>query len=163
LQPTAISQAYARALDSGRCDGKGGLSPATVRYMHRVLRQALQQAVRWRLLLRNPADAVKPPKFERKPMQVLNTDGTAALIEVARAEEASCYIPILIALLCGLRRGEIVALRWLAVDLDRGQLSVVASIEQTKKAVREKPPKSARGRRTVALPSMLVEELRQHR
>ena len=54
-------------------------------------------------------------------------------------------------------------MRWRAIDLDRGQLSVVASIEQTRGGVREKPPKSARGRRTVALPSMLVEELRQHR
>lgn len=163
LQPAMISEAYAKALENGRRDGKGGLSPATVHYMHRVLRQALQQAVRWQLLQRNPADAIKPPKIERKQMQALDADSTAALIEAARSTEASVYIPLLIGIMCGLRRGEIVALRWRAIDLDRAQLSVVASIEQTKSGVREKPPKSARGRRTVALPSMLVEELRQHR
>src|SRR5215472_17284165 len=57
LQPAHISQAYAKALASGRRDGTGGLSPRTVKHMHRVLREALQQAVRWQLLARNPADA----------------------------------------------------------------------------------------------------------
>ena len=61
--------AYAKALTSGRRDGQGGLSPRTVHHMHRVLRQALQQAVRWQMLTRNPADLVKPPKVERKQMQ----------------------------------------------------------------------------------------------
>ena len=155
-----ISQAYAKALASGRRDGKGGLSPRTVQYMHRILRQALQQAVRWQLLARNPADAVKPPKAERKEMKALDADEAAELIDAAR--ETNLFIPILLALLCGIRRGEIVALRWRCVDLDHGQLSVIASAEQTRQGVREKSPKSGRGR-TVALPSLVVDELRQHR
>ena len=64
--PAHISGAYSKALINGRLDGKGGLSPATVDHMHRVLREALQQAVVWNVLARNPADAVKPPKVERK-------------------------------------------------------------------------------------------------
>jgi integrase len=160
LQPATISQAYAKALESGRRDGKGGLSPRTVHYLHRILRQALQQAVRWQLLARNPADAVKSPKLERREMKALDADGTAELIEAAR--ETSLFVPILLAVLCGIRRGEIAALRWRSVDLERGQLSVIASAEQTKDAVREKPPKSGRGR-TVALLSLVVDELRQYR
>ena len=62
LQPAHISQAYAKALTSGRRDGQGGLSARTVHHMHRVLRQALQQAVEWQMLTRNPADLVKPPE-----------------------------------------------------------------------------------------------------
>jgi len=54
VHPVTISQAYVKALHSGRRDGKGGLAPRTVLYMHRILRQALQQAVRWQLLARNP-------------------------------------------------------------------------------------------------------------
>src|SRR5437868_4932826 len=54
LQALAISTAYAAALTSGRRKGAGGLSPRTVHHMHRVLKQALSQAVRWRMLLRNP-------------------------------------------------------------------------------------------------------------
>jgi integrase len=147
LQPAHISQAYARALTSGRRDGSGGLSPRTVTHMHRVLREALQQGIRWQLLARNPADAVKPPKVERQQMSVLDTDATAELIEAAR--ETPLFIPILLGVRCGLRRGEVVALRWRNVDLERGQISVVASAEQTDRGVREKEPKNGKGRTIV--------------
>jgi integrase len=128
--------------------------------MHRVLREALQQAVRWQMLARNPADAVKPPKVERKQMSVLDTDATAALIGAARG--TALGVPILLGVLCGLRRGEIAALRWRNVDIERSQLSVTASTEQTDTGCREKEPKSGRGR-TVALAPLMVEELRGHR
>jgi integrase len=160
LRPEQISQAYATALANGRRDGSGGLSARTVTHLHRVLREALQQAVRWQMLARNPADAVKPPKVERKQMSVLDTDATIELIEAARPYRI--FVPILLGALCGLRRGEIAALRWRSVKLDAGQLEVVASIEQTKAGCREKETKSGRAR-TVALPATLVEELRQHR
>src|SRR5262249_38824543 len=140
LQPAHISLAYAKALASGRRDGSGGLSARTVTHMHRVLREALQQAVRWQMLARNPADAVKPPKVERKQMLTLDAAATAAMIEAARPYSA--FIPILLGALCGLRRGEIAALRWRNVDLDAGQLGVVASVEQTKSGCREKETKS---------------------
>jgi integrase len=112
------------------------------------------------MLARNPADAVKPPKVERKQMSVLDTDATIELIEAARPYRI--FVPILLGVLCGLRRGEIAALRWRSVDLDAGQLMVVASIEQTKAGCREKETKSGRAR-TVALPATLIEELRRHR
>src|SRR6476469_11279002 len=105
LQPVHISQAYATALASGRRDGQGGLSARTVTHMHRVLREALQQALRWQLLARNPSDAVKPPKVERKQMSVLDTDATVELIEAARA--TALFMPILLGVRCGLRRGEV--------------------------------------------------------
>jgi integrase len=160
LQPVTISQAYAKALKSGRRDGKGGLAPKTVLYMHRVLRQGLQQAVSWQMLARNPTDVVAPPRIARKEMKALDADGTAAVIEAAR--NTSLFVPILLGVLCGMRRGEVTALRWRSIDLERAQLSIIASTEQTRDGVREKPPKSGRGR-TVALPSMVVDELRQHR
>ena len=81
LRSRQIAEAYAKALASGRRDGKGGLSASTVVYMHRILTQALTQAVAWHELVRNEAAAVKPPKVERKQMTVLNTDATAAVIE----------------------------------------------------------------------------------
>src|SRR5262245_52369445 len=99
LQPAHISAAYAKALASGRRDGCGGLSARTVTHMHRVLREALQQGVRWQLLARNPADAVKPPKVERKQMKVLDATATAGMIESARPY--SVFMPILLGALCG--------------------------------------------------------------
>jgi integrase len=160
LQPADISAAYAKALASGRRDGQGGLSARTVGHMHRVLHEALQQAVRWQLLARNPAAVVRPPKVERKQMYVLDAVATAEMIEAARPYSA--FVPVLLGALCGLRRGEIAALRWRNVDLDAGQIAIVASVEQTKAGCREKETKSGRVR-TVALSATVVEELRQHR
>jgi hypothetical protein len=68
LRPIQISDAYAKALSSGRRKGKGGLAPSTVRYLHVILKAAMRQAVRWQILARNPADAVDPPKIERAAM-----------------------------------------------------------------------------------------------
>jgi integrase len=140
LQPTNISQAYAKALTSGRRDGQGGLSPRTVTHMHRVLREALQQALRWQLLARNPADAVKPPKVERGKMNTYDIGQTAELLQGLRGNRM--FIPTVLAVLCGLRRGEIAALRWGQVDFDAGHISVEQSAEQTRQGVRYKPPKS---------------------
>jgi integrase len=160
LQPVYISQAYAKALASGRRDGKGGLSPASVHYQHRVLKKALGQAVKWRLLPGNPVDAVDPPRVERTTMRTYDMAQTAEALALARPTRL--YVPVLLALLCGLRRGEITALRWRNVDLDAGQLAIVESTEQTSKATRLKETKTGRAR-TVALPSLVVEELRRHR
>jgi len=160
LLPEQISEAYSKALTSGRCDGKGGLSPQTVKHIHVVLKQALAQARVWRAISHNPADLVKPPKLARGEMQTVNTDQTAAMIEAARG--TPIFIPILLGVLCGMRRGEICALRWRSIDLDAGQLSVVASTEQGRGEMREKEPKSGKGR-LIALPPMLVAELRRHR
>jgi integrase len=128
--------------------------------MHRVLREALQQALRWQMLPRNSADAVRPPKVERQQMQVLDTDDAVELIEAAR--DTSLFVPILLGVRCGLRRGEVAALRWRNVDLERGQISVVASAEQTDQGVREKEPKNGKGR-TIVLSATEIEELRSHR
>jgi integrase len=160
LQPVHISQAYAKALASGRRDGKGGLSARTVTHMHRVLREALQQALAWQLLARNPADAVKPPKVERKQLSTYDIQQTAELLEGFRGNRM--FIPTVLAGLCGLRRGEIAALQWKHVDIERRQIVVAQSAEQTRAGVRYKPPKSGRAR-SVAMSDTVTAELRAHR
>jgi integrase len=129
--------------------------------MHRLIAQALKQAVRWQLLARSPCDAVSPPRVERRQMEVLDVGATIAFMEAARGHVL--FMPIVLGVLCGLRRGEVAALCWRNVDLDTGRLSIVASLEQTNGGhVRLKPPKSGRPR-TVALPALAIEELRRHR
>lgn len=160
LRPEQISAAYAKALTSGRRDGAGGLSPRTVLHMQRILRQALEQAVRWGLLARNPADVVRPPKVERVKMKALDPAEAARLLEHFRPTRM--FIPVLLGVLCGLRRGEITALKWGAIDLARAQIAIAESTEQTRTGTREKETKSGRAR-TVALPSLAVEELQRHR
>ncbi len=160
LRPMQISAAYAKALSGGRRDGRGGLSPSTVRYLHVILKASMGQAVRWQMLARNPVDAVDPPKIERSAMNTYDLAQTADLIDATRATRMT--ITVMLAVLCGLRRGEIAALRWRNINLGAGQLAVTESAEQTRAGVRYKQPKSGRGR-TVALSARVVNELRSHR
>ena len=150
LRPEQISAAYSKALLSGRQDGKGGLAPRTVRHMHRVLRQALALAVKWRLLSRNPVADVAPPQVVRLRRRGVDVDETVTLL--AHFRPTRMYIPVLLGVMCGLRRGEITALRWRSVDFARGHLAIVESTEQTKAGTRIKETKSGRSRR-VALPN----------
>jgi hypothetical protein len=82
LGAIAIAEAYARAGVSGRRDGTGGLSPRTVHHMHRILKSALSKAVHWRMLLRNPADAVDP----------CGAAGCPAGDEDVRPDNAGCVV-----------------------------------------------------------------------
>jgi integrase len=128
--------------------------------MHRVLSAALRQAVKWQLLPTSPCNAVTAPRVERRQTRVLDADGAAALIEAARPR--AMFMPVLLGTTCGLRRGELAALNWCHVDLDAARLQIVVSAEQTSQGVRIKPPKSGRSR-VVAMPGLVVEELRRHR
>jgi integrase len=160
LQPERISAAYSNALTHGRRDGTGGLSPRTVHHMHRILKQALGQAVSWDILNKNPAASVDPPRVERSTMQTYDINQTAELIEAMR--DTRMLMPVLLAALNGLRRGEAAALRWRHVDLVTGQMSIVESVEVTAAGVRYKEPKGGHAR-TVALSPIMIEELRAHR
>jgi integrase len=161
LAPLHIQAFYSRALASGRKDGRGGLSAQSVVHFHRLLHKALAQAVRWQLLARNPVDAVEPPRVERQEMRALDEDETASLLSLLA--ESRLYMPTMLAVTTGLRRGEILGLRWDNVDLVAGTLAVVQSLEQTKDGLRLKTPKTQRSRRSVALPAMTTAALRLHR
>lgn len=162
LRTDKIDAAFSKALQEGRRDGRGGLSPRTVHHMRRVLIKALNQAVTWDRLTKNPALATTPPKVERKKMLAYDAAQTAELLEAFRPTRM--FIPVLLAVMCGMRRGEIIALRWRNVELGDNLrlLSIVESAEQTKEGVRFKEPKSGRAR-TVSLSSTVIAELKAHR
>ena len=131
-EPVEISEAYGKLLESGRRDGKGGLSPCTVHHVHRVLYEVLGQAERWKLIVRNPAALLEKrdrPKIERKTVVTIDAPTTATVFDAGR--ECRLFIPLILAALCGLRRGEITALRWRSVDLEAGQLAVVDRLAGT--------------------------------
>jgi integrase len=162
LKTDRIDAAFAKALTEGRRRGVGGLSPRTVHHMRRVLIKALGQAVTWERLSRNPASATTPPKVERVQMLAYDASQSAALIEAFRPTRM--FIPMMLAVTCGLRRGEIAALRWRDVELgdNRRQLSIRESAEQTTDGVRYKAPKSGKAR-TVALSASMVAELKAYK
>jgi integrase len=154
LHPLAIQELWARQLEDGT-------SPTTVRKHHFVLHAAMTHAVQMRLLLVNPVGAVTPPKPRHREMKVLDEVGIARLL--AAVDETPIRIPVLLALACGMRRGEILGLRWSDVDLDEGRLAVRQTIQEAEGKRIMKGPKTPRSRRVIALPSVVVEALRQHR
>lgn len=129
--------------------------------MHRVLRAALGQAVRWRMLSRNPADAVRPPRPERREMKALPEKDMTALFESLAGTRL--YAPVTVAATTGLRRGELLALRWSDVNLDAATLTVKRSLEETKAGLNFKSPKTREAQRLLDLLPLTVEVLRRHR
>jgi integrase len=161
LKPLHIQELYSYALEKGRKDGRGGLSPQTVVHIHRLLRAALQQAVRWQLLARNPADAVDPPRPPKTEMKALTEAETAALLRVA--EGSSLYLPILVAVVTGLRRGELLSVRWSDIEFGTGETSIQRTLEQTSEGLRFKEPKTQKASRTVTIPAIAVDALKAHK
>ena len=143
--------------------GKGGrpLSARTVGHAHRLLHRALARAVEGQVAFRNVAGVVKPPKVEEREMAILTSAQIGDVF--AELEGDAFYSIVVVALGTGLRRGELLALRWSRVDLETGSLRVEESIEETEAGLRFKPPKTKRGRRNVSLSPTVVEALRTHR
>jgi integrase len=161
LAPVHIQEFYNTLASTGRRDGRlGGLAARSRRQLHRVLATALSRAVEQQLIARNPTEVFKRrlPKVEPREMVTLTAVQSTLLIKTARG--SPLYPPILIALATGARRGEALALRWRNVDLDRGAIRIVESLEQTAAGLRFKAPKNDRGR-TVTLPTFAVGELRR--
>ena len=161
LKPLHIQSFYTDCLTSGRKDGKGGLAAQTVLHFHRLLHRALSQAVKWQLLARNPVDAVEPPRPQRQEMNAINEADTALLLD--KLAGSSLFSPVLFAITTGLRRGEVLALRWKDVNLVEGRITVNQSLEQTKDGLRFKSPKTERSRRQVPLPSVTLDLLKEHK
>src|SRR6516164_2672154 len=159
LKPVHISKAWAKALESGRVDG-GPLSPRTVHHMHTVFKSALEQAVNWEMLLRNPAAKVDPPKVAKELITTYDMPEVGKLI--ALLQEQRIYVPSFLSAMTGMRRGEVAAVRWKWVDLGAAQLTVVESIEQTNNAVAVKTPKNNRAR-VIAFGPTIVAVLRAHK
>jgi integrase len=151
---------------AGDGDGSGAhLDPRTVNYVHTIVHRAFKDAVRWSRLARNPADAADPPRGGQKSDGVHSWDA-ATLREFLAASSASSdrLHPLWVLLATtGMRRGEALGLRRSDVDLDAGRLRVVQTIIQVRSKVTIGEPKTARGRRPIALDGGTVAVLREHR
>lgn len=161
LKPLHIQEYYTHALKYGRIDGKGeALSPTTVLYHHRVLHEALKHAVQWQLLTMNPSDAVKPPKKNKPQAKTLDKQEVDILLNEAKG--GPLYIPVLIAIHTGMRRGEIIALEWKDVDLKAGIIHVKKSIHwdaETKKHITKRTKNEKNRRVDIIMP--VVDELKR--
>ena len=160
LTGAMLSAHYASLIDGGGRNGRT-LSPTTVRTVHRVLNKAFGDAVRDDLLMFNPALKAVPPKRRRYEATVWTAEQAMRFLTAMR--EDPLYAAWLVALSCGLRRGELAGLRWIGVDLDRATLRVTT--QRTTDAGYNVIIKGRKGtgRRTIDLGAGTVAALRAHR
>lgn len=161
LTPLHIQSFEARKLEDGRLDGKGRLSGRTVLNIHRVLSEALRQAVRWQVIPTNPAEAVQPPRQERTKLVVVDPLLAGSILATARGTRVE--VPVILAIGGGLRRGEVLGLRWSDVDLERALIRVRQTLKSTTTNRWMGSPKTIKSRRQVSIPGFVVEGLRRHR
>ncbi len=138
---------------------RSGLSSTTVQYHFGVLHEALRHAVRKGLIARNPCDFVDRPRRDRTEMRYLDEEQVRLFLAEAKRSSPH-YRLYLTALLTAMRQGELLGLRWRDVDFTLGAASVQQTFYRLGKQQLFKEPKSAKSRRTVALPPLLVKELR---
>jgi integrase len=138
-----------------------GLADRTRLHAHRVVHRMLRHAHQWGVVHQNVAAMVDAPAVADKEIEVLTAQQVQVVLQTLRGR--SLYPIAATALATGMRRGELLALRWQDVDLDGAKLRVERSLEQTKRGgLLFKAPKTRLGRRTVTLPSSTVTELRAH-
>jgi integrase len=164
LTATHIEAFEAELLRSGYTKGRKvgqALTAQSVLRVHRTLSQALTHAVHTEVLFRNPAEQVKPPRPPRHEIVILTKAEVATLLRTA--EQSWLYLPVLVAATTGMRRGELLALRWSDLDLKAARLTVNQSLERIDGKTTFKPPKTSTSRRTITLPALTVEALSAHR
>ncbi len=159
LTPLTLSSLYADLLRAG---GRGGrpLSNTTVRLVHGVVRKALNDAVLWGLLSKNPALRAAVPKRRRPILTVWTPEQASAFLSATTNDRMqACW---LLALSTGMRRGELAGLSWSDLDLERGRLQVTTQrTTDSDYQVITKEPKAS-SRRSVALAGHTVAALRRH-
>jgi len=154
LTPQRIASLYADVSSEGQ-------SPASVRYLHAVLHSALDQAMRWNLIARNPVDAVEQPRKIRRELHTLSREQTQALLaSVAGDDLEALYV---LAIATGMRQGELLALRWKDIDWSGRRLSVRHTLTRLKGEWSLAEPKTQRSQRAIDLTDPTLATLRSHR
>jgi len=154
IKPLDLQDAYQQLVNRG-------LSSRTVRYTHSVLRSAIRQAIRWRLLLQDPTDGAQLPRLGRREMRVLTAEQSRILLSAALKTH---YGPVFaVALTTGMRPSEYLGLKWQDIDWDRGTVSVVRTLERSAGGWRFAETKRARSRRVIKFQDWVLETLKNLR
>ena len=162
-----LQRFYKHLLDGGRVDRieakkkPKGLAPKTVRNIHQIISSALKLASEQRLIVRNPADGCALPKAERKEMRTLPIEQLTSFLR--EAKDSGVYELYYLDLATGLRRGELLGLKWTDVDLDRGILKIQRAISRQNGKVVEAPLKTKNAYRTLPLSADAISVLKMQK
>jgi integrase len=162
LDGVKLNALYGRLLTDGRIRGGGGLSAASVRRVHATLHRAFRDAMRWGYLLANPASAADPPR-EHVLARERPSWSSAELAAFLRSVESDrLYGLWRLLAMSGCRRGEALGLRWDDLDLESGAVRIRRALIPLNGKLIESEPKTARGRRTIALDAETLSALQGH-
>lgn len=137
------------------------LSPRTIRYVHTTLHEALQYAFRMQLIPRNPSDFVSVPKQVKYKAAVYEEDEVLKMLQAAKDTDMEAPLNLSVGL--GLRRGELLALKWSDIDFEKKQLTICRNLVYVDGEYIFKSPKSESGNRTIEMPSSMIPVLKKHR
>lgn len=170
MTPRQLNVFYADLVRSGRrragtrADGEPldpGLAPKTVRHVHTMLRKALEDAVRWGQLSRNPADRADPPRPRTPEMRTWSPEQLRVFLRHVESHRLSAAWLLLVT--TGMRRGELLGLRWRELDLEAELIAIIRAHVLVDRQLGVSEPKTAKGRRTVALDQTAAVALQSHR
>ena len=148
--------------DGARLDGKSGpLSARSVRYIHMICHACLDQAKKEGRITNNPAEAVKLPADKTKELEFFDTEQVKAFLSEAR--KTNHFAAYFLALNTGLRRGELLGLRWSDIDMKNGYISVNRSLVRVNGEQKFQEPKTKRSKRTIGVTKSVIDELKFHR
>ena len=141
-----------------------GLSAKTVRNINQVISSAMDMAVKHKLILSNPTDGCELPKVEHKEMHTIHAEQLGAFLQ--EAKESGVYELYYLDLATGLRRGELLGLKWEDVDLAHGVIHVRRQVYRIDGEVKEVPLKTKNAYRNISISKDAVEmlqEMEKHR
>ena len=164
VTPAMLNNLYADLLASGRARQPGPLSARTVRYTHTIIRKALATAVQWDRLTRNPAEQATAPRHHTPKMTCWTAEELRTFLK--HVEDDRLYAAWVLAATTGLRRGELLGLRWQDVDLDalpHGRIAITQALLAVRNRLSFSEPKTRSSRRSVALDQWTQQALQVHR
>ena len=155
LTPMHLQSLYSKLLGDGK-------KASTVNTLHWMIHRALSDAVKWELIAKNPCKAVEPPRRARYEFRVLTVEEAQKLLAIARGHGMEALF--VLALTTGMRRGELLALKWQDIDFEGGALHVRRAFTRAKgQRYLEAEPKTQKSRRSILLAPGTIEVLKQHR
>ena len=167
LTSLELQKFYKKLLGNGRVERieskkqPKGLSAKTVRNINQIISSALNLAIEQKLLLTNPADACALPKLEHREMKTLPVEQLASFLR--EAKESGVFEMYYIELATGLRRGELLGLKWSDIDLEHGNLRVQRQIVRIDGEIVEAPLKTKNAYRTLPLSTDAVDVLKEQK
>jgi len=152
ISPLDVQAVYHRLVERG-------LSARTVRYTHSVLRSAMRQAIRWRLLAEDPTNGAQLPRQRRREMRVLTAEQSRLFLDAAMKTP---YGPVFaVALTTAARPSEYLALKWHDINWESGTVSIARTLEKVRGGWRFAETKRARSRRVIKLQEWVLELLKR--